>query len=222
MAEAIQAGAVALDNAPSAAGTVLPTPEPVPTPAITAADLLVSLKGMHLTAIGDSVMKGAAVPLKRIGEASLGTGMIQINAEECRPFFSALEILRDYKRENRLGEMVVVHLGTNNSNIPVQQFRELMDLLADRRSVLFLTAKSDKLKACENVNRTLASLAAEFPNARVLDWKSAADAHPEYFYPDQTHLRPEGARRYAELILNELALPERIETVNWPGDRHEN
>ena len=221
VAEAIQAGAVALDNGPASippAGTE----QAVPTPAITAADLPLCLKGMHLTAIGDSVMKGAAIPLKRIGEASLGAGMIQINAEECRPFYSALEILRDYKRENRLGDVVVVHLGTNNSAISEDSFRKLMDLLGDRRSVLFLTAKSDKLKACETVNRTLESLAAEFPNARVLDWKTAADAHPEYFYSDQTHLRPEGARRYAELILNQFALPERAEPVNGSGDRHEN
>jgi hypothetical protein len=165
------------------------------------------LMGLRLTAIGDSVMKGAAPSLKQLGEASLGRGMVQINAEECRSFVAAQEILRDYKQDDRLGEVVVVHLGTNNSDISPDQFRRLMTFLADRRLVLFLTAKSDKVKACEAVNKSLEALAAGFPNARVLDWKTAADAHPEFFYSDQTHLRPAGAQFYAAMILTQASVP---------------
>ena len=38
------------------------------------------------------------------------------------------------------------------------------------------------------------------PNAVLLDWYAASDGHPEYFYDDGTHLRPDGAAAYAALI----------------------
>jgi hypothetical protein len=211
----IQAGSAALDDcgpalAPRAREGASPPGAEPPAPAEPARKpvaIPAELKGVRLTAIGDSVMKGAAISLKKMGEISLGPGMIQINAEECRSFIAAQAILRDYRKDKRLGEVVVVHLGTNNSNISQDQFRRLMTSLADRRLVLFLTAKSDKVEACESVNRTLEALVAEFPNARVYDWKTAADLHPEYFYSDQTHLRPTGAQFYAEMILNQVWVP---------------
>jgi peptidoglycan/LPS O-acetylase OafA/YrhL len=211
--EAIQAGAAALDT---------PTPGPAPAPEpehpgaasreamrvvtpVLPITLPEGMKGIHVTAIGDSVMKGAALSLKKMGEATLGEGMIQINAEESRAFFTATPILTAYKKDNRLGEVVVVHLGTNNSSITEDQFRKLMGVLADTHLVLFLTAKSDKTEACASVNRALGTMVARFPNARLLDWNTVAGTHPEYFYSDQTHLRPEGAQHYAELILTQVA-----------------
>jgi peptidoglycan/LPS O-acetylase OafA/YrhL len=213
--ESIRAGAAALDDhrplasAPVAAptGPRPPAPQPPPgqAPALPEITIPLELHGEHLTAVGDSVMKGAAVSLKKLGESYLGEGMVQIDAEECRSFASALEVLRTYRREERLGEVVVIHLGTNNSSIPEEQFRRLMAQLADRKLVLFLTAKSDKIQACETVNHSLDSLVAGFPNARLFDWRAAAEAHPDYFYSDQTHLRPEGAQFYSHLILAHLA-----------------
>jgi len=206
----IQAGAAALDHAPPAPHPVSgPAAAPAPPTPPAAIVLPADLKGVRLTAVGDSVMKGAAVALKKTGEACLGEGMIQINAEECRSFAGALTVIQEYRQDDRLGEVVVVHLGANNSSIPQEQFRRLMAALADRRLVLFLTAKSDKTEACDLVNRALESLVGGFANARVFDWKTAGDAHPEYFYSDKTHLRPEGARFYAETILSQIVLPAR-------------
>lgn len=172
-------------------------PPPIPMPQ--------EMKGVRLTVLGDSVMKGAAIALKRMGEASLGKGHILVDAEESRSFAKALALLRDYKQEGRLGEVVVIHLGTNNSSLPEDQFRKLMAFLSDRRLVLFLTAKSGKVQLCEKVNQSLASFVSGYPNARLLDWKGAMEAHPEAFYADHTHLRPEGAIQYASFILTHLA-----------------
>ena len=204
-----QAGAPAPAAAPPARG-----PAWEPGPAIVLPD---ALKGAQLTAVGDSVMKGAAPALKRMGESCLGAGMVQIDAEESRPFGNATEILRTAKKENRLGEIVVIHLGTNNSSVPEEQFRRLMGLLADARLVLFLTVRSDKTQACEVVNRELAALVPGFPNARLLDWSTLSEAHPEFFYSDHTHLRPEGTQFYAEAILGQLALPAPGRTVQARG-----
>ena len=212
----IRAGEAALDNKAPAPMTCLPPAPALPAPPtkgplkagppLPPIPLPEGLQGIHVTAIGDSVMKGAALSLKKAGDTCLGPEMLLINAEECRAFLSALELIRTYKKADRLGEVVVIHLGTNNSNLSEKAFRKLMELLADRRLVLFLSVKSDKLEACDTVNKTLLSLLAGYPNARFFDWRAAANAHPEFFYADQTHLRPGGADFYAGMLLTQIAL----------------
>ena len=208
----LQASASALDAAPltSAPPPILaPTPElplaaiplPPPDPVLAA----VPLTGLSVTAIGDSVMKGAALSLKAMGEDRLGEGELIINAEECRSFARALGVVQAYRKEDRLGEVVVIHLGTNNSSLDERNFDRLMEALADRKSVWFLTAKSDKTEAVESVNRSLQALVARYPKAHLYDWRGASELHPEIFYSDRTHLRPEGARFYAREIFARIA-----------------
>jgi peptidoglycan/LPS O-acetylase OafA/YrhL len=158
-----------------------------------------------ITAIGDSVMKGAAAALKSQVEATYGKGYVLVDAEESRSFAQAIPVVRAYKKMGRLGEVVVLHLGANNSSIPDRQFKEMMSLLADRRGVIFVTAKTDKTAYCEKVNETLANLAKPYHQARIADWKGTADPHPEYFYSDRTHLRVTGAQVYASFILGHVA-----------------
>jgi peptidoglycan/LPS O-acetylase OafA/YrhL/lysophospholipase L1-like esterase len=210
--EALRLNAAALDSL--AALPAAPAPEAAPAakrvPALVEIGVGPLPEGLTITAIGDSVMKGAALALKAEGEARLGEGRIAINAEESRPFAQAVSVVKTYKAQKRLGDVVVIHLGTNNSSIPESQFQRLMELLADRQLVLFLTAKSDKEEACEAVNRALLRQAAPGSNARVLDWNALGAAHPELFYEDRTHLRPGGTRFYADSILAEIAKEPRV------------
>jgi len=208
----LKASAAALDGGTPVSTPALPPPGsvatvpvrlplPPPDPVLEA----VPLEGLSVTAIGDSVMKGAALSLKAAGEARLGEGQLTINAEECRSFARALGVVQTYRQQERLGEVVVIHLGANNSNLDSRNFAHLMEALSDRRSVWFLTAKSDKAEAVEAVNRSLQAMVARYPNAHLYDWRSASEAHPELFYSDQTHLRPEGSRFYAREIFARIA-----------------
>lgn len=162
------------------------------------------LDGLTVTAIGDSVMKGAALALQDLGEQVLGEDHITINAEESRAFSRAIGVIKGYQKANRLGDVVVIHLGTNNSSIPKGDFHQLAELLSDRKLVLFLTVKSDKAQACEEVNTQLANLVKGLPNAQLFDWRQISEEHPELFYSDQTHLRPNGAKLYASLIFTRI------------------
>lgn len=164
-----------------------------------------ALKNVKITAIGDSVMKGAAIALKKKLGAQLGKNSVIINAEVSRSFGLAYNILAKYKQDKVLGDVVVIHLGTNNSQISKKEFKRLMALLSDRSLVVFLTVKSHKTRICENVNFTLENIVRDVPNARILDWKTLADVHPELFYTDRTHLRPDGARFYASMVFNFIA-----------------
>lgn len=159
---------------------------------------------VKITAVGDSVMKGAAIALNEMA-ASSGAVPIVINAEESRSFGKAYEVLHDYKSKGLLGDIVIIHLGTNNSDIPEEQFNRLTDMLSDRRLILFVNAKSDKVKICDGVNEKLAQLASGVKNARVFDWKTVAEGRPDMFYSDKTHLRQTGARFYAEALFSRIS-----------------
>lgn len=186
------------ENTAESDGPPLPLfPDPIPMPE--------KLHGCTVTAIGDSVMKGAALPLKSMAEASLGQDGLHINAEENRTFAQALKVIARYKAEKRLGEIVVLHLGTNNSSIPEKLFHQIMEQLADRRLVLFLTVKSNKEDACDSVNADLGRWVAKYANARLLNWREFIHPYTQCFYNDQTHLRPIGARAYAAWMLQNLA-----------------
>jgi len=163
-----------------------------------------ALDGLTVTAIGDSVMKGAALALQDQGEQMLGEDHITINAEESRAFSRAIGVIKGYQKAKRLGDVVVIHLGTNNSSIPTGDFNQLAELLADRKLVLFLTVKSDKAEACDEVNAQLTRLVKNLPNGMLFDWRQVTEDHPELFYSDQTHLRPNGAKFYASLIFSRI------------------
>jgi lysophospholipase L1-like esterase len=46
---------------------------------------------------------------------------------------------------------------------------------------------------------------ALYPNARLVDWHAASAGHPELFWPDGLHPRPEGATLFASLVAAALA-----------------
>jgi lysophospholipase L1-like esterase len=39
-----------------------------------------------------------------------------------------------------------------------------------------------------------------YKNSVLVDWHSAGGDHPEWFYDDGLHLRPDGATAYAQLV----------------------
>nr|WP_320133430.1 acyltransferase family protein [uncultured Holophaga sp.] len=191
-----------------------PQPLPPADPVLEA----VPMEGLKVTAIGDSVMKGAALALRTKGDARLGKGGLNIDAEECRSFTRALGVVQACRRTGTLGEVVVIHLGANNSSLEPRQFGRLMDELADRKGVWFVTAKSNKIDAVETVNRELKTLVARYPKAHLYDWCAASEEHPELFYSDRTHLRIEGARFYAREIFSRLASEVKEERLVAPSE----
>ena len=86
-------------------------------------------------AIGDSVMAGAASPLKAAG--------FTVDAEESRQFGDYLAQLQALVDSGQLPEVVVVHLGTNG-NIDESDAHEFFELLADVPRVIVLTNWVDR------------------------------------------------------------------------------
>lgn len=176
----------ALDPSSSAETTAAPTTVPAPT-------TTAFIQRIPQFAVGDSVMLGAAPNLQEQG--------IVVDARVSRQATEGIEIVRSLADNQLLGDVLVVHLGTNGPTTK-DRFVELLTLAADVPLVVLLTVKCPKPWEGE-VNSAIYDVADEFPNVRLLDWNglSQSGIAPERtFYGDGIHLREEGRVFYTQLI----------------------
>jgi peptidoglycan/LPS O-acetylase OafA/YrhL len=189
------AGAVTVPPAGSVApdGSVV-----VPPPAETTTTAPPPPPRIDRLALGDSVMLGAAGPLADDG--------FVVDALESRAFVNGLDTILQLDQQGRLGDAVVVHLGTNG-RIGAQDMTRMMEALADVPNVLLLTVDVPRDYTAEN-NALIYDTADTYPNVSLLDWAGLNDGCPgDCFYSDGIHLRPAGQEFYAELIAGALAAP---------------
>ncbi len=153
---------------------------------------------IDVLAIGDSVMLGAANVLTQRG--------VTVDALKSRPYRQALEIANFMKSVNRLGSVVIIHLGTNNT-VDEKTLDEIMVPLKDVPVVLFVTVHVPSEVRQNTNNRRINELPLRYENVKILDWYSIALAHPEYLYSDKIHIRPEGQKIYADLMMQAIGRP---------------
>jgi hypothetical protein len=128
----------------------------------------------------------------------------EVTAAQNRQFSSGVDELQRYADEGRLPTgCVIVHLGTNGTVNPAD-FTRMMGILANVRTVVVLTVKADRPWEAQ-VNDTIVNEAKKYKNVVVLDWHTIGGAHPEYFWDDAVHLRPEGAAAYIALVTQIIA-----------------
>lgn len=149
-------------------------------------------------AVGDSVMLSAAAALQGAVPG------VQIDAEVSRQVDVALWVLQSWQAGGQLGDVAVVHIGNNGVFLP-EQFDALMQALSGVPRVYVLTVKVPRPWEGPN-NAVIVAGVARYPNTRLIDWHAASVQHPEYFWDDGIHLRPEGAAVYAELVRAQLGV----------------
>ena len=146
-----------------------------------------------MSAFGDSVMLGAAAPLR----ARLpNTDVSAVEGRQARDLFA--EIARR-RAAATLGRVVVIHTGDNGVISP-DDLTSTLASLADRRRVIVLTDRVPRDWQGPN-NETLHRVVAQFPNARLVDWYAISNTHRDWFYGDGLHLNPAGAAAYASAIV---------------------
>ena len=148
-----------------------------------------------VTAIGDSVMLGAAYSL-----AGSIPG-IDVDAQVGRQASAAISLLSQRAASNLLGSVILMDIG-NNGTFTSAQFDQIM-AIAGTRTVIFVNLRVPRSWQDGN-NAVIADGVARYPNARLVDWKAAGDAHPDVFYSDGIHLTPDGASLYTSLIVAAL------------------
>ena len=142
--------------------------------------------------IGDSVMLGAKTGLEKAVEDALVDGMVS------RQMKQVPAVVTQYRTEGLLGEIAVVHLGTNGP-FSAAHFDDAVISLADAESVYFVNASVPR-RYEGDVNDALAAGVERWDRAFLIDWHTAAKNHPEYFVKDGVHLTSAGIAAYADLI----------------------
>jgi peptidoglycan/LPS O-acetylase OafA/YrhL len=143
-------------------------------------------------AIGDSVMLGAAPALADEG--------ITVDAAVSRQMVDMVPVVQALREQGRLGDAVVVHLGTNG-DISDETLTSFFRALRGVPKVLVLLVNAPGKPWIGPNNEKLAALPARFPNVEVVDWPEFASRCPgDCLYDDGIHLKPDGQRRYAEVV----------------------
>jgi peptidoglycan/LPS O-acetylase OafA/YrhL len=189
---------VATTTIPGATTAAPASVAPAATPPTTAAPTTVPTTAppvhpIGTIAVGDSVMLGAAPQLKGVlGDDSY------IDARVGRQFREAVSMVDAWAASGQLGNTVIVHLG-NNGTVDADTVDAVLDRLGNVPKVLVVNVRVDRAWQ-DSVDAILAARVPAHKNAALVDWFAASDGHPEYFYDDQTHLRPAGAQAYAAMI----------------------
>jgi len=150
-----------------------------------------------VSAIGDSVMLGAVPSLQKDIR-----GLGAVDAEVGLQVYDAIGILRSRRATGQLGRLVIVHLG-NNGTFTKQEFDQIMRVLAGVDKVVFVNVKVPRPWEGPN-NEVISEGVERYENTVLVDWHSASENHPEYFYSDGYHLKPRAQRVYADLVESHL------------------
>jgi hypothetical protein len=150
---------------------------------------------IDVLAVGDSVMLGSARKLTAQG--------LVVNAEKNRQVLEALQVFNYYKSINRLGENVVIHLGTNGTTNEAT-FDRVMGPLGDVDRVLVLTVRVPG-REYQNINNAIINaLPLKYPNVTVLDWLEHSKTQKDWFASDGVHPNAVGQDNYVAFILKGL------------------
>jgi hypothetical protein len=123
---------------------------------------------------------------------------LDMDAVEGRQARAVFADISAWRADHRLAPTVVIHTGDNGIVSPTD-LSNVLHSLADRRRIVVLTDRVPRDWEAPN-NQTLRSVVSRFPNAVLVDWYHESAGHSDWFYDDGIHLRPAGARAYAQLV----------------------
>lgn len=161
-----------------------------PPPVVTGADLT----KQPMTAIGDSVMLGAAGALQRAFN-------VTVDAAVSRQFPQIVERIQARQAAGQMQDVVVIHAGTNGTAY-WDMLKTTLDGLRDKQVVLVTVHTPNSWMA--DSNRNIKGMANQFDNVRIADWEAASEGRREYFVYDGTHLSGEGVKAYVQTIRDAL------------------
>lgn len=154
-----------------------------------------------LTAVGDSVLLGTQGYLTR------NLSPIVVEAKEGRQGSDGFSLLRELRTQDRLADVVFMHLGTNGY-LYESGLHDILQELSDRRLVVVMNVHAPR-RWIDGNNRMLRRVIPRYPNARLVDWNALATAHPEYLGSDGVHLTGRGMHAYVNLVREALNPAER-------------
>lgn len=151
------------------------------------------VSNLSVVGVGDSVMLGAVNNL--YGQFPNG----YFDAKISRTAWVAHGILSSLKRNNMLGDIVILNLGANG-DCSFDCKKEIIEDCGNRH-VFWLTVTNDK---DVNVNKELFKLSKKYSNVHIIDWETISKGHSEYFFADGIHLTGKGREVYTKAIYDSI------------------
>ncbi len=116
----------------------------------------------------------------------------------------ALEVLQGYLDQSAVGQVVVMACFSNSTPYPETLEAMVNAIGPQRRLYLVGTVNPDGFQ--DEANENLKNAAKAHDNVYYVDWPSVLEGHlEEYLWADATHLRPEGASVYVDMIVRAIA-----------------
>ncbi|TML78735.1 MAG: acyltransferase [Actinobacteria bacterium] len=148
---------------------------------------------LSVVAIGDSVMVDTQNALR----AQIPG--IYVDAQVGRHLRGGISLLRSLRNQNRLGDVVVIHLGTNGA-FTTADFDSIMQVLQGIQRVVFINLRVPRRWETPD-NRTIAAGVKRYSNALLLDWHNRwRECGTNVFWSDGIHPTPSGAACYARMV----------------------
>ncbi|MBA3654783.1 MAG: hypothetical protein H0W70_11410, partial [Actinobacteria bacterium] len=134
----------------------------------------------------------------------LGPGGV-IDAKVGRQFAEGDDVARSLRAQGRLGQVVIVHLGTNGPP-RASDIDSLMRELDGVPRVLLVNVRMPR-KWEGATNAALQDATHRYPKTVLVDWHGHSNSHPDWFQSDGVHLTRRGADAFAALIAESLPPP---------------
>lgn len=150
-----------------------------------------NLVNEKITFIGDSVMLGAEKDIKKKFKNAY------VDAAISRTAWVLNEAIETAKFKGKLGDIIVINLGANG-DCSLSCKKQVLDKLKNKQIFWLNTTNYDY------VNERLDSLAKEYSNLYIIDWKNLSKNHSNYFNSDKIHLTTVGAQEFVETIFNSV------------------
>lgn len=127
------------------------------------------------TIIGDSVLLGNR---EYIEEKIPGTS---VDAEGYRLLESAPDIIEEYKKEERLGEIVVLSLGTNAVEDPEASLERVIKALPEKTKLILVSCYDSRYEQPHRVSKAMKKIDDKYKFVTYMPWEEEAMKHPEYY-----------------------------------------
>lgn len=146
-----------------------------------------------ISVIGDSVFLGASPSFQELHKDAV------IDAKISRQVWQAADVAKKLNKKGKLGDTVIISLGTNSKFNPATG-QELLDYLGADRTIYWINAYGKNLEIQSEVNDTISKLAKKNDNVHVIAWDKEGKKHPDWFYQDGVHLNEKGQSGFAEFV----------------------
>lgn len=144
---------------------------------------------------GDSVILGIRSVLEENHPISL------VNARIGRQAPELLEVLIQ-DQPQALNSPIIFNLGNNNA-LSREQVEQIFEAVKGQPQIIVVNTAVPRPWRDGN-NQIIREVAANYPQADVIDWNEISNGRPEYFAPDGVHLVPAGVNAYVSAILEKL------------------